>query len=161
MKVKASIVQKGNWFFNKLVSQATKLTGHAEVGVFGGKPHITDLKQGGKRSIDMPDLAAIHEYGAPGRNIPERSFFRASLQLNQSKYGQYLMGQIKPMLLGKSTMAATWQFLGQEAQADVQTYMINGKFVPLKPKTIKRKGSSKPLIDTGQLRQRVSYRVVK
>ncbi|UUM26271.1 hypothetical protein [Acinetobacter colistiniresistens] len=161
MKVKTSIIQTGNWFFNKLVSQATKITGHAEVGVFGGKPRITDLKHGGKRSIDMADLAAIHEFGAPGKNIPERSFLRASLQLNQGKYSQYLLGQLKPMLLGKTSMAATWQFLGQEAQADVQSYMINGKFVPLKPKTIKRKGSSKPLIDTGQLRQSVTYRVVK
>ncbi|MDH0032013.1 MULTISPECIES: hypothetical protein [unclassified Acinetobacter] len=161
MKLKSKILQTGNWFFDKLAQQATRFTGHAEVGVFGGKPHITDLKGGGKRSIVMADLAAIHEYGAPSRNIPERSFFRASLQLNRSKYGQYLFGQVKPMLLGKTSMAATWQFLGQEAQADVQTYMVNGKFVPLKPRTIKRKGSSKPLIDTGQLRQSVSYRVVK
>jgi hypothetical protein len=161
MKVKTSVLQTGKWFFDKLAQQATRFTGHAEVGVFGGKPHITSLSGGGKRSIVMADLAAIHEYGAPSRNIAERSFFRASLKLNRSKYGQYLLSQVKPILLGKTNMAITWQFLGQEAQADVQTYLVNGKFVPLKPRTIKRKGSSKPLIDTGQLRQSVSYRVVK
>jgi hypothetical protein len=47
-----------------------------------------------------------------------------------------------------------------QAAADVQAYMVNGKFAPLKAKTIKRKGSSKPLIDTGQLRQSITYRVV-
>ncbi|WP_252715295.1 hypothetical protein [Acinetobacter junii] len=52
------------------------------------------------------------------------------------------------------------QILGMQAAADVQMYMVNGKFAPLKAKTIKRKGSSKPLIDTGQLRQSITYKVV-
>ena len=36
-----------------------------------------------------------------------------------------------------------------------------GSFTPNKPATIKRKGSSRPLIDTGHLRQSITSKVVK
>jgi hypothetical protein len=39
----------------------------------------------------------------------------------------------------------------------VRKQIRNGHFVPLKPATIRRKGSSKPLIDTGQMMNGVTY----
>ena len=39
--------------------------------------------------------------------------------------------------------------------------IVNGGFEPNKESTVKRKGSSKPLIDTGTMRNAVSYEVVK
>ena len=39
----------------------------------------------------------------------------------------------------------------------VQDKIMTGPFAPLQPRTIARKKSSRPLIDTGQLRQAVSY----
>ena len=151
--VRAEFSENPNWFLRQIQNQANKFLGKVEVGAFG-------THSNGKRSITMPDLAAIHEYGAPSRNIPERSFLRASITLNQGKYGKYLLGEVKDLLLLRTTPTKIKQVLGMQAAADVQMYMVNGKFTPLKAKTIKRKGSSKPLIDTGQLRQSITYRVV-
>lgn len=159
-KIKAKISEGDSWFIRKIEEQAQKFTGKVEVGFFDSKPHITSGK-GGKRTITMKDLAAIHEYGAPGANIPERSFMRASLQLNKGKYGSYLLAQMKQLLLFKTTPTKIKETLGMQAKADIQSYMVNGKFTPLKQATIRRKKSSKPLIDTGQLRQSVTYRIVK
>jgi hypothetical protein len=39
----------------------------------------------------------------------------------------------------------------------IQDKIVAGPFEPLRPATIRRKGSSRPLIDTGQMRQAVSY----
>lgn len=39
----------------------------------------------------------------------------------------------------------------------VQEKIGNGSFVPNAPSTIRRKGSDKPLIDTGRMRQSVKY----
>ena len=39
----------------------------------------------------------------------------------------------------------------------MQNEIITGDFVPNAPSTIRRKGSSKPLIDTGRMRQAVNY----
>jgi phage gpG-like protein len=158
-KVKVEMSENPNWILKQFQKQANIFTGKVSIGVFGGAHSITS-KSGGKRSITMPDLAAIHEYGAPSRKIPERSFLRASITLNQGKYGKYLLGEVKDLLLLRTTPTKIKQVLGMQAAADVQMFMVNGKFAPLKAKTIKRKGSSKPLIDTGQLRQSITYRVV-
>ena len=42
---------------------------------------------------------------------------------------------------------------------DIKTTMVTGNFTPLKSSTIKAKGSTKPLIDTGELRNSISYEV--
>ena len=39
----------------------------------------------------------------------------------------------------------------------MQNEIITGDFAPNAPSTIRRKGSSKPLIDTGRMRQSVDY----
>ena len=43
----------------------------------------------------------------------------------------------------------------------MQHQMVEGEFVPNAPSTIRKKGSDKPLIDTGQLRQGVSYKICR
>lgn len=143
----------------KFIENAEKLAGHVEVGVLGDKTHIGG--GGGKRHINMADLAAIHVFGVPSQNIPKRDFVTPVIEQNQDKYIGYIEQKVIPILQGDVSMQEVWQFIGMEAKADIQNYMVNGKFAPLSPKTIKRKGSSKPLIDTGQLRQAVSYIVVK
>ena len=47
--------------------------------------------------------------------------------------------------------------LGEMTKGDVQTEIRSGDFAPLKPATIKRKGSSRPLIDTGQMVQSIAW----
>ena len=41
----------------------------------------------------------------------------------------------------------------------VQKTIKEGSFVPNAPSTIRKKGSDKPLIDTGRLRQSVNYHI--
>ena len=48
---------------------------------------------------------------------------------------------------------------GNFVEGLVKDKIVNGPFVPNSPATIKRKGSSRPLIDTGHLRQSVRYRI--
>lgn len=50
---------------------------------------------------------------------------------------------------------------GVIATNGVKTYITKGEFTPLAQKTIQAKKSSKPLIDTGALRQNVQFRVIK
>ena len=51
--------------------------------------------------------------------------------------------------------------LGILAQGDVQSTITSLSSPPNSPVTIKLKGSSSPLIDTGEMRARVSYSVEK
>ncbi len=50
--------------------------------------------------------------------------------------------------------------LGSAMQGDIQNTISSGHFRRLHPFTVRRKKSSRPLVDTGQLRQSVSFKVV-
>ena len=51
--------------------------------------------------------------------------------------------------------------LGVSYEGEMKKTFLVGQFIPNKPATIKRKGSSRPLIDTGHLRQSITSKVVK
>lgn len=102
-------------------------------------------------------IAATHEFGSPERGIPERSFLRSGMRENQEKYVRLNKVNLVRILRGQLTSEQALGQLGEMAKGDVQQKIRSGDFAPLKPSTVDRKGSSKPLIDTGQMVQSVSY----
>ena len=149
--IRTNVTRQDSGLWNRIKRVARDYTTKVEVGYFGNQTHS------GKRPITMKTLASFHEYGT--RKMPARPFIRPALKQNRMKYLKLAGKQITPCILGRQTTSNVWHLLGAEAVKDVQDYMINGTFAPLKPATIKRKGSSKPLIDTGQLRQSITYKV--
>lgn len=134
----------------------------------GNKQVLVGFPNNGKMAADqdgkpadmlMAQLAAIHEFGAPSAGIPERSFLRAAILQNRDKYVRLNRQNIIKMLQNKQSMDGALNMLGVVAKGDVQQYIAEGSFAPLKPATIARKGSSKPLIDSGQMRQSVQYQL--
>ena len=102
-------------------------------------------------------VAAVHEYGSPSQGIPERPFLRVAVQKNRIKYVRLNRINLVKMLRGQATVEQALGQLGEMAKGDVQTEIRSGDFAPLKPATIKRKGSSRPLIDTGQMVQSIQW----
>ena len=64
-------------------------------------------------------------------------------------------------LKDKEKIAQVYEKIGLVASNDVKEYFVMGDFEPLKQKTIDRKGSSKPLIDTSELRNSITWEVRK
>lgn len=102
-------------------------------------------------------VAATHEFGSPERNIPERSFLRTGLRENGPKYVRFNKLNLVKILRGQMTAEQALGQLGEMAKGDVQQKIRSGDFAPIQAATAARKGSSKPLIDTGQMVQSVSY----
>lgn len=102
-------------------------------------------------------IAAVHEFGSPSQGIPERPFLRVAVQRNRQKYAMLNHTNLVKMLRGQTTVETALGQLGEMAKGDVQTEIRSGDFKPLKAATIKRKGSSRPLIDTGQMVQSISW----
>ena len=153
--MKANIVQTNSGGLQRIIDRISASSKKSlNVGVPEGKMHSDDGE-----SLSMSALANIHEYGSPSRNIVARPFLVPALEKNQAKYAKFLASQVIPLIRGKTTIDRILGQLGMVAQADVQAYMVSGHFVPLYYTTIKRKGSSKPLIDTGQLRQSITYSI--
>lgn len=129
---------------------------HVKVGVIGSQggkaPH-------GDSGLSVLEIAAVHEFGAPSVGIPERSFIRRTFNQKQAELAkvcahlaaEYLAGLPLEKALGK---------LGAWGQTAVKkTITEDGVPPPLKPATIARKGSSRALVDTGQLLNSITYKV--
>lgn len=91
--------------------------------------------------------------------IPERSFIRATVDQKSkmiAKRAGRLMGQV---MQGTIDTRRALEILGLYVKGQMQTRISRGIAPPLKPSTIRRKGSAKPLIDKGQLRASIEFEV--
>lgn len=104
-------------------------------------------------TINMAELAAIHEFGTA--KTPERSFLRTSLTENTEDYKKLLVQQIRGNIIDGA--GDPLNVVGAYAAGKAQEKIESGGLTPLDPETIKRKGSSVPLIDTGQLVQSITW----
>lgn len=105
----------------------------------------------------LVEVATFHEYGT--EFIPQRSFIRSNDHVNKQKY-RGMVSEIKDKVIFEGwTMAKGLAVLGEQIRADIQKRIRDGIKPELDPKTIERKGSSKPLIDTGQLVNGITYQV--
>jgi hypothetical protein len=102
-------------------------------------------------------IAAVHEFGSPENGIPERSFIRAGILRGRTKFERLNAANLRLVVLGQKTVEQAIEQLGVVAAGEVKREFTVGTFEPLKPATIARKGSSKPLLDSGNLRQAVTY----
>lgn len=107
------------------------------------------------------DLAMIHEFGSPTHNIPERSFLRKPLINNAEAVANLAKNAIGKFIAGEMSLETALGYVGEEAKGISKEAVTNGISPALKPATIKHKKSSKPLIDTGQLLNSITYEVRK
>ena len=124
-----------------------------------GKVVHVGIPEGKKETDGTPVamIAAVHEYGSPSQGIPERPFLRVAIQRNLAKYIRLNRINLVKMMRGQMGMEQALGKLGEMAKGDVVTEIKSGTFVALKPATEKRKGSTKPLIDTGQMVQSMQW----
>ena len=127
---------------------------YAVIGVIGGSH--TD-EEG--RTFGMAELAAEHEFGDDKTGVPERSFLRSSLNENKEDYKEKLAALFRQAARGQAPANNIYSTIGAVAAGNAQQKIQSGELKPLKAATIRRKGSSKPLIDTGQLVQSITWDV--
>lgn len=160
-----------------------------KVGVFGAKgAAIVEVrlrvkgKDGKIRNVRVKDkdpirkstekmtvaaLAMIHEYGL---GVPERSFIRSYFDIAQHDLRRLILDLGGKLIVARtragkpitdSDRRKLLGIVGAKMVGDIQKRISSGAIVPsLNPATVKRKGSSVPLIDTGQLRSAISFLVI-
>lgn len=132
--------------FKQLIEQI-KATG--EKAVYVGFPAEFNENVEGSDNFNLASLAAVLEFG--NESIPSRPFLRQTLAENQEKYTTLFV----KLFESDVSIDQIYEQIALIAQGDVQQNIVNGKWTANAPSTIKRKKSSKPLIDTGKLRQSV------
>lgn len=124
-----------------------------EVGIFGSDEYVM--------------IASVHEFGATiqrGRgsvSIPERSFLRTTFDEKNEEWISFFKSQLKHVLALQMDVQTLFNRLGARMVGDIQENITDLDAPPNAPATIAKKGSSNPLIDTGGLRMRITYRVVR
>lgn len=129
---------------------------HVVVGVLANKGGTAD--HGG---VTMVELAAIHEFGAPKAGIPERSFLRSTMSKQEPALNK-LIGRLAHEIVEKGMeVHQALELLGTWGAAAVKKAITTGPGIPpeLKPETVARKGSTRPLVNTGRLLDAITYEV--
>ena len=133
-------------------------------------------------SIDMAQLAHIHEFGininvtdrmrgflhyigihlkpSTGQiRIPSRPFMRSWADGNRVKLGNFAKGLYLKVLSNAITAERALGLLGEFGVSGLQKNFTAGEFQPLHPATIanRENGGTRPLVDTGQLRNSITH----
>lgn len=112
----------------------------------------------GKAEPDGTLVATVAYWNHFGtENIPERPFMTQAIQNNRAKYIALNRKNLVAVAKGAMKMKVALGQLGEVAKASIQKEIRSGNFKPLSQKTIDAKGSSKPLIDTGNMIQSVQW----
>ncbi len=107
---------------------------------------------------DICDVAAWNELGTV--KSPSRPFLRKSVDENEEKINHFLQSKKADLLQGKSAEQVLKE-IGLFQKDLIQEKITEGSFTPNAASTIRKKGSNKPLVDTGRMRQSVNYVIKK
>ena len=138
----------------KLDKELKYLSSHAvKVGV---------LWSGGslKSNTDVQEYAIFNEYGTS--KIPARPFFRLSVGTDkaQNEIKEYIKKQVEQIIQGGMTGQQAYENLGTFVVQKIKKTIASGNFAALNSQTIKKKGHSKPLMDTHSLYNSINYEIV-
>lgn len=110
--------------------------------------------------LTILEVAIINEFGSEdGKHPPSRSFLRAWFDEAREDISARLQIEMQAVVTGKRTKAQALERVGLWAVGEIQKRIAQGIDPANADSTVARKGSSTPLIDTGQLRSSISYKV--
>ena len=141
---------KLNAFLRK--AKAAKTVKSIEIGFFEGSKYPD--------GTPVATVAAWNEFGTHqgGReHTPERPFIRNAIESSKDGLKMILKTTVNPrtMVVNRKTAG----LLGEHMQGEIKRNITILRDPPNAPLTIARKGSSDPLLNTGDMRREVNYRV--
>lgn len=153
-RITAKIIKK----FDNTAKIAASLAALQKQTILIGIPQEKSSRKGNP-PITNAELAFIHSKGSPAKNIPARPFLE-SIDASKERIANQQAKIVKAALDGKKEqMKMQIEKLGILGVTIAKAWFVDPKnnWAPNRPATIQRKGSDKPLIDTGQLRNAITY----
>ena len=110
---------------------------------------------------DMPQaqLAAIHEFGAPSANIPERPTLRPVFDEYRREVPRRMRELMGDVFRGRKSVDGALNVFGAERAGAVKVFLTELDSPPNAPATIAAKGTDNPLIDKGPMRDSINHEV--
>jgi hypothetical protein len=155
--VSTSSKDMGKKRIKALIKKLSKMKAH--VGVPGDATPPVDA-DGKPVGISMAELAYIHEKGSPANKIPSRPLMHQTKTRVEKKFVRLLSNGYKRAIKGANAESIL-RTIGVAYEGEIKRSFVVETFVENTKATKKRKGSSRPLIDTGALRQSITSKVVR
>lgn len=108
---------------------------------------------GENEGVLIVEYAAANEFGTD--KIPSRPFLRETYDKNLNKISLKVVSIQNDIYEGRKTFEAGLKELGVWYEGIVKEAIKSGNWTANAPTTIEQKGSSKPLIDTGTMRNSI------
>lgn len=143
-------VSSGQGIQRKLMDIQRKLSQQKEVAI--GLPASTGNAPDGTPIVQ---IGYWNEFGT--KYIPERSFLRVPLRANQDEIAAIFRRLMQSVIAGELTLPQALDQIGAKGASISQEAISAGIDPPNAQSTIRRKKSSKPLIDTGAMRQAITW----
>ena len=158
------------------IKEAMKFLAQKEV--FIGIPQETNAAHEAEKGkiVTTADLLFIHSYGSGINRVPSRDVLETSLKYNKEQVAQLLSEAMEKATSGNiSAVEMALKKAGMQAQNIARDWFTNpaNNWAPNAPFTIeggwmrnrksgkafyaKGKGSSRPLVDTGEMRKAITY----
>lgn len=131
----------------------------ARIGILGGKGSAIHKGSG----LSNAELGLIQMFGSVAAGIVSRDFLLMPIQYNQQDLLKTISGGYIKAAFERGDYKQVFKLIGIKCEEYVQKAFETGGFglwQPLKPATIKAKGSSAILIRFGELRRSISSTVV-
>jgi hypothetical protein len=139
------------------------------VGVLEGSgPHEAKKNEKGKvvNPTTVVKIASTQEFGTdkagPNKDvvIPPRPFISSTMDLQRNHFDALTDKMFDKVLSGEATVKKALDVLGLEIQKEIKARIKIIQTPRNAPSTIRAKGSSKPLIDTGQMLNSIQFETV-
>ena len=151
----------------EIVNTLTALNGKkVKVGALEGEnAWLAGIHEYGCKIPVTPKMRAfLHRQGLHLKDstkvitIPERSFLRTGHDENADRVLKQTERALSQVVAGKMSVDDMLDLYGQQMATAIKTYMRNLSSPANHPYTVKQKGSSNPLIDTGGMVESITWK---
>lgn len=126
---------------------------NVDVGIQSNSGNYTNGKS-------IAEIGAIQEFG--NGKIPSRPWMRQTFDAGGSSEISSFITSVFNKLLSKNVSASQMlKLVGHKYESMTKKKLTSGPWKANAPSTVKKKGSSRPLIDTGRLRGSIKYVIKK
>lgn len=154
--------------FPEMERSVAELNGkHVNVGVSGaGNGYLAKIHEYGcKIKVTDKMRAYLHSQGLHLKadteyiTIPERAFLRNGFDTNKDSVMKDAEQVLPSVLDGSLATDEFLKMIGIILSSDIKDYAQQLDSPPLHPFTVKQKGSTNPLVDTGDMIESITYEV--
>lgn len=148
------VLQKGSTLkqLDRLESNVKRLLSkEVSVGFFAGTRN--------NEGKSIPNIARKNEYGDPSKRVPARPFMAITVSRAEGAMLAAMARIARDVVRGGLEATTALNRLGRSFATAIRTTILSNVPPPNTPRTVALKGSSRTLIDTGQMLRAVTYRL--